>query len=82
MSWLFYQPLRYVQKYQFFYLDTKIGVLECVCHSVAYVAYFVFLRDVWIRTQRAAGASRSTTNSSYLAQFENLEEPATELSHP
>jgi hypothetical protein len=24
--------------------------IECVCHSFAYVAHFVFLRDVWIRT--------------------------------
>jgi hypothetical protein len=28
------------------------------CHSFAYVAHFVFLRDVWIRTQRAAVAIR------------------------
>jgi hypothetical protein len=27
------------------------GVLECVGHSFAYVAHFVFLRYVWIRTQ-------------------------------
>jgi hypothetical protein len=36
--------------------------LECVGHSFAYVAYFVFLRDVWIRTLRAAVASRGATN--------------------
>ncbi len=30
------------------------GGLECVGHSFDYVARFVFLRDVWIRTQRAA----------------------------
>ncbi len=36
------------------------GGLECVGHSFAYVAHFVFLRDVWIRTQRAAVASRAT----------------------
>jgi hypothetical protein len=29
------------------------GGLECVSHSFAYVVHFVFLRDVWIRTQRA-----------------------------
>ncbi len=29
---------------------------------LTYVAHFVFLRDVWIRTQRAAIAIRSTTN--------------------
>jgi hypothetical protein len=38
------------------------GGLECVVgHSSAYVAYFVFLRDLWIRTQedtvQQAGAS-------------------------
>jgi hypothetical protein len=36
--------------------------LECVCHSLAYVAYFVFLRDFCIRRQRAAVASRCATN--------------------
>jgi hypothetical protein len=39
-----------------------LGGLECVGHSFAYVAHFVFLRDVWIRTQRAAVASRRATN--------------------
>jgi hypothetical protein len=34
--------------------------LECVGHSFAYVAHFVFLRDVWTRTQRAAVASWRT----------------------
>ncbi len=38
------------------------GGLECVCHSFANVAHFVFLRNVWIRTQRAAVASRCATN--------------------
>jgi hypothetical protein len=38
------------------------GGRECVGHSFAYVANFVFLRDVWIRTQRAAVASRLATN--------------------
>jgi hypothetical protein len=33
-----------------------------VGHSFAYVNHFVFLRDVWIRTQRAAKASRRATN--------------------
>jgi hypothetical protein len=31
-------------------------------HSFAYVAHFVFLRDVWIRTHRAVVASRRPTN--------------------
>jgi hypothetical protein len=34
------------------------GGLECVGHSFAYVAHFVFLRDIW----RAAVASRRATN--------------------
>ncbi len=39
------------------------GGLECVGHSFkAYVAHFVFFRDVWIRTQRPAVASRRATN--------------------
>jgi hypothetical protein len=40
------------------------GGLEDVGHSLsfAYVAHFVFLGDVWIRTQRAAVASRCATN--------------------
>jgi hypothetical protein len=32
--------------------------LECVGHSFAFVTHFVFLRDVWIRTQRAAVRSK------------------------
>jgi hypothetical protein len=31
-------------------------------YSFTYVAHLVFSRDVWIRTQRAAVASRRTTN--------------------
>ncbi len=38
------------------------GGQECVGHSFAYVGHFVFLRDVWIRTQSAAVASRRATN--------------------
>ncbi len=38
------------------------GGLECAGHCFAYVAHFVFLGDVWIRTQRAAAASRCATN--------------------
>jgi hypothetical protein len=43
--------------FEYFY-----GGLECVGHSFAYVAHFVFSRDVWIGTQRAAVASRRATN--------------------
>ncbi len=48
------------------------GRLECVGYSFAYVAHFVFLRDVWIRTQRAAVARRRATNLT----------PISLLSHP
>jgi hypothetical protein len=40
----------------------KIGGLECVDHSAASVAPFLFLKEFWIRTQRAAVASRHATN--------------------
>ncbi len=45
---------------KFFFLGG--GGLEFVAHSFAYVAHFVFLRDVWIGTQSAAVASRCATN--------------------
>ncbi len=38
------------------------GRLECVGHSFAYVVHFVFFRGAWIRTQRAAVASRRANN--------------------
>jgi hypothetical protein len=38
------------------------GRLECVGHSFTYVAHFVFLRDVWILSQRAAVAGRRANN--------------------
>ncbi len=37
------------------------GGLECVGHSFAYVAHILILRDVWIRTQRAAVEEKSHT---------------------
>ncbi len=43
-------------------LWARVGGLECVGHSFAYVAHFVFLRDVWIRTQTAAVATRRASN--------------------
>ncbi len=52
------------------------GWLECAGYSFAYVACFVLLGYVWIRTQRAAVANRCATNldtylpvSTYLAIF-------------
>jgi len=38
------------------------GGLECVGHSFAYVAHLYFWGFVWIRTQRAAVASRCAIN--------------------
>jgi hypothetical protein len=46
----------------FNYLYYFFGGLECVGHFFAYVAHFVFLRNVCIRTQRAAVASKRATN--------------------
>ncbi len=46
----------------YIFLYFLLGGLECNGHSFVYVAHFVFLRDVWIRTQRAAVASRRATN--------------------
>jgi hypothetical protein len=42
----------------------RARVCECVCHSFANAAHFVFLRDVWIRTQRAAVASSRASATS------------------
>jgi hypothetical protein len=47
----------------FFFL-TSYSVLATPL--LAYVAHFVFLRDVWIRTQKAAVARRRTINLSAL----------------
>ncbi len=69
LGFLSYQAVQfgcivYLQKYQ----NIKIifcllfGRLECVAHSFAYVAPFVFLRDVWVRTQRDVVASRRASN--------------------
>ncbi len=54
-------PLRFLllNKCYFLYF---FGGLECIGHSFAYVVDLVFLKDVWIRTQRAAVASRRATN--------------------
>jgi hypothetical protein len=39
-----------------------LGGLESVGNSLAYVAHFLFLREVRIPTQKAAVASRRATN--------------------
>ncbi len=44
------------------YVCIFLGRLECVGHSFTNVAHLWFLRDVWIRTQSAAGASGRTSN--------------------
>jgi hypothetical protein len=46
----------------FFLLVNFFCDLECVGPSFAFVIFFVLLRDVWIRTQRAAVASWRATN--------------------
>ncbi len=57
-----------------YFFQYFFGGLECVGYSFTYVAHFVLLGDAWIRTQRAAIASRCASNlakhlpiSTYLA---------------
>ncbi len=58
------------KKFSFFIF---FGWLECVGHSFAYVAHFVSLIDVWIRTQRAAVPSRRATSpTTHLPIWEKL----------
>jgi len=47
-------------KLQYIYCRNIWPARDCVTVglSLAYVVHFIFLRDVWIRTQRAAVASR------------------------
>jgi hypothetical protein len=44
-----------------------LGGLDCVGHSFAYVAYFVFLRDVWIQTHILVSRFRLPFVSSKIA---------------
>ncbi len=57
---------RSAQIFNFHFFDR----LECVSNFFAYVRHFVFLRDVWIRTQRAAIASRARYQLSHLYRTE------------
>ncbi len=41
------------------------GGLECFSHSFAYAAHCLFLRNVWIRTQRAAVMEEIWSNRTY-----------------
>jgi hypothetical protein len=50
---------------RYFFKEYFNGGLECVGHSFAYVNHFVFLRDVWIRTQGAALASSTILTHGY-----------------
>jgi hypothetical protein len=59
----------FIQKEVQYFLYIFFGGLECVGLSFACVAYFVFLGDVWIRTQTAAVASRRATNLPPLSLF-------------
>ena len=60
-----------------FFVRTLFDGLNCVGHF-AYVAHFVFLRDVWIRTQRAAVATNLDThlpNAAHLPNSHPLQPP-------
>ncbi len=58
------------------------GGLKFVGHSFEYIAHFVFLRDAWIRTQRAAVAARRATNlATHLPNLATHPHPP-QLSHP
>jgi hypothetical protein len=58
---------------------TFFGGPGCIGNSFAYVAHFVFLRDVWIRIKSAAVASRRATN---LATHPHAQPAISLLSHP
>jgi hypothetical protein len=58
---LHFKFLKLVVIYLFFFC-VFFGGLECDGRFFAYVAHFIFLRDVWIRTQRSAVARRLATN--------------------
>ncbi len=53
--------VRYCTIKIFFFVYFLAG-LDCFGYSFAYIAHFIFLKDVLIRTQRAAVASRRATN--------------------
>ncbi len=56
------------------------GGIQCIGHFFAYVAHFIFLSDVWIRTHGAAVTSRRNTNlANHLPKFATH---LPELSHP
>ncbi len=62
---MYVSALQYITMHSmhYIYLFLYIFWRARVCwHPFAYVAHFVFLRDVWIRIQRAAAASRCATN--------------------
>jgi hypothetical protein len=63
----------------FIYFLFFFGGLECAGHSYAYVAHLLFLRDVWIRTQKATIASRRANS---LATHPSSWLPVSLLSHP
>ncbi len=55
-----------------FFLYTVYFWRARACHSFPSVAHFVYLGNVWIRTQRAALASRCSTNvATHLPNFWN-----------
>jgi hypothetical protein len=50
------------QNLNFYFFYLFFGGLQCVDDSFAYVAHYLYLRDVCIRTQRAVVASTRATN--------------------
>ncbi len=85
---LVYRPyIRVKDSFFIVALDRTIQ-LECVGHSFAFVGHFVFLRDAWIRTQRAAVGSRRAINlATHLKPtqppiYTNLSIHLAQLSHP
>ncbi len=78
-----------LNKSESFLLFSFFGGLECVGYRYyfAYVPYFVFWRDVWIRTQRAAVATHLPNLATHLPNLEppialNLATHLHQLIHP
>ncbi len=53
----------------FFLFFLFVGGLECVGHSIVYVAHVVYVRDVWFRTQRAAARKQERYQLSHPSPY-------------
>jgi hypothetical protein len=72
-----------MQDTKIYYFKYIFGGLKGVGHSFAYVAHFEFLRDVWIRTQRAAEASSRANNlATHLPRLSTHHTPCSALHTP